>query len=1368
MVIKPLNRNNQIKETGNELAMNTDMGFASQIIGKYNRRGQYFFHGIALTYLKLNHEEGQNTLENSPVYLSLKLLLAYNFQELYEGQTVNREMYLVNMRKILGNYLNQLKQSNGKGYQYINNIYRLVRETKDRANREKLQEILEEQLQRFQATDRQLLSEEQKHAVKQISEVSLHKRQDRIRDNIREIQEGGYPGNYEDGNHEIKNIGIENIEVENIETKNTEIRDTEIRNTEIGNAEIGNREIGNTEIGNAETRNTEIRNIEIGNTKTRNTEIRNTETKNTEEKNMAAGHTVEELQTGEEQAGVPRVEDGFEEYVRLLRSYHFLLEPEAGLQDPGSLGLRPQDTGLQEQGEKDNGAASDIYFDYSHPVANLIYKREGSLQSEEKLTAIIGQLEMFAEKQNELGMQLGFGRQLGLGMLDPASRKLLLHTLGQMFSEDGKLKGFVGELNRRQISAGDFKQFLERMAVDSRIVFHKEEFIKFLKNSPRKFQRELAYLAKQEGLLSQEEADGASASEDGTLGKPAHRSKKDKIVSGFQSMGSEDLCRLMELLLEKEPPLFEALISNKLIEVEETGNYQYREEDAQPGQTGLRVEQENTLANSDYIENIGARKTGIEDVVWNKGDFGEYARLFSSYNFPLEPEVRTQELREEGRGADTAIYIDRSNLVADLVYKREGAFRGEEKLAAIIGQLGIPTEQQHELGMQLGLGILDPASRNMLLHALGQVFSEDGRQKEFIEKLNHRKISAGDFRQFLERMETDRRLILRKGNFIDFLKNSSRELQSEVVALAKQEGLLSQEATDGALAPEAKKPEEHLEQKDKMMDGIKSMSRADTIHLVEALLRKEPSLFEALVSDKSIEVEETRNYRYRKEEDHSRLIEGRQQGIDKEWSQGKGGLPGESGLEQRRILELAEVLKQENLLVRGSAMEQERIYAQERAMEQEGMSEQAGIIEGRKIPGAEMILRQEKNLDRTRSAEQEGNKAQERTLEEARLVELEKILERAKAMEQGGILEKAKAVELEKILEQAKAIEQGRIPEETRAIELEKILEQAKAIEHSRILEEGRAIERERVLERARLIEKEKILEREGILEKERILERERLLEQEKVLEQVKLIGREGILEQVRGIEKENTHRQGQMLEPEMILRLGRTLEQSGGPDGVRGQALLQSLGILGRTNRVHNKLSLEQEKDTLPQQLRPAIKTLARDIIHQDLQERNTLLQTRLVRGTLQEGYLKQWDHIGRQWLMKRQGGQGGREAATGQSPELPQAAGLTHKQGKPFAVREENVRKLVNEYIVTEQVQMNHSNQRHKESAQELSLQKKELKKLKETMQVQKQSMEEMKRQLSSDKGAQAGIDMDRVTRDIMKKIERQLFVARLRKGL
>lgn len=157
----------------NEIALNTDMGFAESIIGKYSITGDYFFEGVSLTFLNMQQEEGAMPEEQNPLYLSLKLLIAYNYQQLYSTILSGRETYLSSLEKVLNNQIDQLKVLNKNDYANVNRIYRLVISNQDKPQREKIQHFLQEQLKRLTIDSQVLLNSQQTDTVRNLVTHSL-------------------------------------------------------------------------------------------------------------------------------------------------------------------------------------------------------------------------------------------------------------------------------------------------------------------------------------------------------------------------------------------------------------------------------------------------------------------------------------------------------------------------------------------------------------------------------------------------------------------------------------------------------------------------------------------------------------------------------------------------------------------------------------------------------------------------------------------------------------------------------------------------------------------------------------------------------------------------------------------------------------------------------------------------------------------------------------------------------------------------------------------------------------------------------------------------------------------------------------------
>jgi predicted RNase H-like nuclease (RuvC/YqgF family) len=90
------------------------------------------------------------------------------------------------------------------------------------------------------------------------------------------------------------------------------------------------------------------------------------------------------------------------------------------------------------------------------------------------------------------------------------------------------------------------------------------------------------------------------------------------------------------------------------------------------------------------------------------------------------------------------------------------------------------------------------------------------------------------------------------------------------------------------------------------------------------------------------------------------------------------------------------------------------------------------------------------------------------------------------------------------------------------------------------------------------------------------------------------------------------------------------------------------------------------------------------------------------------------------------------------------------------------------VEEYITSEQTQFNYSHNNSTETATELKEQKKELHKLKEKLQVQNKAVEELKKQVAVNSQIRNKVDVDEISKNVMKIMQQQIMVAKMRKGI
>ena len=150
---------------------NTDQGFSSRIIAKYSRSGSYFFQGISLTYLLLNKDEEETTQEDNPLYLAMRLLLTLNYQKLYNNKSDISRSTLQSIYKLLNNNINQLRLSNNSGYNYIRNIYKLLNSSISINDREYIQQKLQQQLISHAYHGRAALNNNQTQIINNINTI---------------------------------------------------------------------------------------------------------------------------------------------------------------------------------------------------------------------------------------------------------------------------------------------------------------------------------------------------------------------------------------------------------------------------------------------------------------------------------------------------------------------------------------------------------------------------------------------------------------------------------------------------------------------------------------------------------------------------------------------------------------------------------------------------------------------------------------------------------------------------------------------------------------------------------------------------------------------------------------------------------------------------------------------------------------------------------------------------------------------------------------------------------------------------------------------------------------------------------------------
>lgn len=167
--LQPLER--KIPFSSWDMMVNTRMDFASRIIEKYERSGKYFFSGISLTYFMQDNETATDNEEENPLYTSIRLLLTLNYQRLYQSKSDIRQDTLNNIYKLLDNNINQLKIYSNSGYINILKIYELISSDINITDRENIQNMLQLQLNKHVYHGKDALNETQIQIINSLNSI---------------------------------------------------------------------------------------------------------------------------------------------------------------------------------------------------------------------------------------------------------------------------------------------------------------------------------------------------------------------------------------------------------------------------------------------------------------------------------------------------------------------------------------------------------------------------------------------------------------------------------------------------------------------------------------------------------------------------------------------------------------------------------------------------------------------------------------------------------------------------------------------------------------------------------------------------------------------------------------------------------------------------------------------------------------------------------------------------------------------------------------------------------------------------------------------------------------------------------------------
>jgi hypothetical protein len=789
-----------------DITLNTDMGFAGRIIGKYSATGQYFFQGISLTYLELNREEEAAGIESNPVYLSLKLLMAINYQQLYEAITSNKEAYVTNAVKVLQSFLNRLKITNVKGYEYVNRIYRLVAAQADGASRERIQQLLEEQVRRLSPDSRNSLSKEQLQTVRRLNGIK--------KDFINPY--GRMTASTAGG---INNINSENISIHNAYGLHTQAAgNTFIDNsTSYTGADIDggtlNKEEGSSPYRQNTTylehrtnslasehkpdmesdNNTAADNGRIAGSEaaqsSNNVLKRETDAVNTinqdkrpfsaeefQEDNKAADKTADRMTVekalADKTAAQGYAQDSF--HAAAGEDYENT-DLSAEINDIEQFFRIYKDTGLGSHDITDRNSAGDIgeYPDQSsrtdryivdgNILINRLYNNTAGLTKEEKerFDVIIGQLDLREEDKARISGDMELNRY------DSGHYQAVFDSLREIFSSETGSELFIKELGRKEITAAHISKLLRFITNRELHVLRKESFARYMEDSPPSILNQLLKVFREEYRKESIKEYQAGSTEEyreenikeyqKEYALASDSSGKGELIKWITQSSDRELAHYIEALEKSSPEALDHILEQKRMEERAAG------------------------------QSVSPDKRQAVD------DIGQFFRVYKSAGFGSHNIINRNPAGDGGEYADrslqTRLYTDSDNILINRLYKNTTGLTEEEKekFNAIIGQLNIQEEDKVRISKDIEAELTGSRHYRTVFDSLREIFLRKTERELFLKELAQKEITAVQVRNLL-RFITNREIYeFHKESFARYIENSPVSVQNRLLGIFQKQ-----------------------------------------------------------------------------------------------------------------------------------------------------------------------------------------------------------------------------------------------------------------------------------------------------------------------------------------------------------------------------------------------------------------------------------------------------------------------------------------------------------------------------------------------------------------------------------------------------